>query len=247
MLDRRERHGLRIIAAGDQLGPHLCRPWLWADAGGRVGLGRDWPPSCIRRRAPTSRRSRPDRRAVAGPGGGGDGGRGRPVRVVDENDRRAGRADRQPGHSAAAAYEAAFAETVPPPVVAANRSLLAALVATNFFGQNTSAIATTEAQYGEMWAQDTGAMQGYAAASASATPAGNRSPRHRRAPAPAGPETRPPRSTQRQHRRRQRAGRRLVDSAVLLRGPQRTDESGEPRALASRGLAGAGCWACSRT
>lgn len=71
--------------------------------------------------------------------------------------------------AAAAAYEAAFAETVPPPVVAANRALLAALVATNFFGQNTSAIATTEAQYSEMWAQDTGAMQSYAASSASAT------------------------------------------------------------------------------
>jgi PPE-repeat protein len=70
---------------------------------------------------------------------------------------------------AAAAYEAAFAETVPPPVVAANRALLAALVATNFFGQNTSAIATTEAQYGEMWAQDTSAMQSYAIESASAT------------------------------------------------------------------------------
>jgi PPE-repeat protein len=71
--------------------------------------------------------------------------------------------------AAAAAYEAAFAETVPPPVVAANRSLLAALVATNFFGQNTSAIASTEAQYGEMWAQDTAAMQSYASESASAT------------------------------------------------------------------------------
>jgi PPE-repeat protein len=70
---------------------------------------------------------------------------------------------------AAAAYEAAFAETVPPPVVAANRSLLAALVATNFFGQNTGAIATTETQYGEMWAQDTAAMQTYAASAASAT------------------------------------------------------------------------------
>jgi PPE-repeat protein len=70
---------------------------------------------------------------------------------------------------AAAAYEAAFAETVPPPVVTANRSLLAALVASNFFGQNTSAIATTETQYGEMWAQDTAAMQTYAASAASAT------------------------------------------------------------------------------
>ncbi|MGA9358569.1 MAG: PPE family protein, partial [Mycobacterium sp.] len=45
--------------------------------------------------------------------------------------------------AAAAAYDAAFAETVPPPVVAANRSLLMTLVATNLFGQNTPAIATT--------------------------------------------------------------------------------------------------------
>ena len=59
--------------------------------------------------------------------------------------------------------------TVPPPVIAANRSLLAALVATNFFGQNTPAIAATEIQYAEMWAQDAVAMYGYAASSASAT------------------------------------------------------------------------------
>lgn len=71
--------------------------------------------------------------------------------------------------SAAAAYEAAFAATVPPAVVAANRALLATLVATNFFGQNTPAIAAAEAQYGEMWAQDAVAMYGYAAASASAS------------------------------------------------------------------------------
>jgi PPE-repeat protein len=71
--------------------------------------------------------------------------------------------------AAATAYEAAFAATVPPPVVAANRRLLAALVASNFFGQNTSAIATTETQYSEMWAQDAGAMQSYAGASAAAT------------------------------------------------------------------------------
>jgi PPE-repeat protein len=69
----------------------------------------------------------------------------------------------------AAAYEAAFAETVPPPVVAANRSLLAALVATNLFGQNTPSIALTETQYAEMWAQDASAMYSYAGASASAT------------------------------------------------------------------------------
>jgi hypothetical protein len=72
-------------------------------------------------------------------------------------------------HAAAAGYETAFAMTVPPPVIAANRSLQAVLVATNFFGQNTPAIAATEIQYAEMWAQDAVAMYGYAATSASAT------------------------------------------------------------------------------
>jgi PPE-repeat protein len=71
-------------------------------------------------------------------------------------------------NAAATAFEAAFAATVPPPVVAANRTLLANLVATNIFGQNTPAIAATEADYTEMWAQDAGAMNGYALASSSA-------------------------------------------------------------------------------
>jgi PPE-repeat protein len=71
--------------------------------------------------------------------------------------------------AAAAAFEAAFAMTVPPPVIAANRLLLMTLVATNFFGQNTPAIMATEAQYLEMWAQDAAAMYGYAASSAAAT------------------------------------------------------------------------------
>ena len=66
---------------------------------------------------------------------------------------------------AAAAFEAAFAMTVPPPVIAANRVLLASLTATNFFGQNTPAIAATEAQYIEMWAQDAAAMYSYAGSS----------------------------------------------------------------------------------
>ncbi|ORB11092.1 hypothetical protein BST37_20915, partial [Mycobacterium noviomagense] len=70
---------------------------------------------------------------------------------------------------AAAAYETAFAATVPPPAVAANRSLLMMLVATNILGQKTPAIAATEAQYSEMWAQDVAAMYGYATAAASAT------------------------------------------------------------------------------
>jgi PPE-repeat protein len=71
--------------------------------------------------------------------------------------------------AAVAAYEAAFTATVPLPVVAANRAQLASLVATNFLGQNTPAIAATEAQYAEMWAQDAAAMYGYASSSATAT------------------------------------------------------------------------------
>lgn len=69
---------------------------------------------------------------------------------------------------AAGAYESAFAMTVPPSMVSANRLLLMTLIATNFFGQNTPAIAATEAQYMEMWAQDAVAMYGYAATSATA-------------------------------------------------------------------------------
>ncbi|ACC39914.1 putative PPE family protein PPE29 [Mycobacterium marinum] len=70
---------------------------------------------------------------------------------------------------AASAYETAFAATVPPPVIAANRALLMGLVFTNIFGQNTPAIAATEAHYAEMWAQDAAAMYAYAGSSATAT------------------------------------------------------------------------------
>lgn len=71
--------------------------------------------------------------------------------------------------AAAAAYEAAFAATVPPALVTSNRIQLANLVATNIFGQNTMMIGETEAAYGEMWAQDATAMYTYAASSSAAT------------------------------------------------------------------------------
>lgn len=71
--------------------------------------------------------------------------------------------------AAATAYESAYAMTVPPSVVAANRSRLASLVATNLLGQNTPAIAATEVAYGEMWAQDVAAMYGYAGAAQAAS------------------------------------------------------------------------------
>jgi PPE-repeat protein len=71
--------------------------------------------------------------------------------------------------AAASAYETALAAAVPPAEIAANRSQLASLLQTNVFGQNTSAIAATEAEYGQMWAQDVATMFGYAGASAAAT------------------------------------------------------------------------------
>jgi PPE-repeat protein len=70
---------------------------------------------------------------------------------------------------AAGAYEAAFAATVPPPVIATNRALLTVLIATNILGQNTPAIAATEADYSEMWAQDAAAMYAYAGSSSTAS------------------------------------------------------------------------------
>ncbi|OBI48248.1 PPE family protein [Mycobacterium sp. E787] len=71
--------------------------------------------------------------------------------------------------AAAAAFETAYAMTVPPPLIAANRAQLMALIATNIFGQNTPAIMATEAEYSEMWAQDATAMYNYAANSAAAS------------------------------------------------------------------------------
>lgn len=71
--------------------------------------------------------------------------------------------------AAAAAFDVTLAAMVPPGVIAANRAVLQALIATNLFGQNTPAIAATETLYAEMWAQDATAMYGYAGASASAT------------------------------------------------------------------------------
>jgi PPE-repeat protein len=57
------------------------------------------------------------------------------------------------------------AAVVHPSVVTANRTRLAHLIATNYFGINFPAIAATEAQYIQMWAGNTTAMLGYHATS----------------------------------------------------------------------------------
>ena len=63
--------------------------------------------------------------------------------------------------AAASAFETALSATMHPAAVTANRTTLATLVATNFFGLNAPAIASTEFTYVEMWAADVGAMMGY--------------------------------------------------------------------------------------
>jgi PPE-repeat protein len=71
--------------------------------------------------------------------------------------------------AAAAAFETAHAAVAPPAAVAANRTLLADLIATNILGHNTARIAATEAAYDAMWVQDALAMHGYATSASSAT------------------------------------------------------------------------------
>ncbi len=71
--------------------------------------------------------------------------------------------------AAAAAFTAVRSTVIPPAVVSANRTRLAQLLATNGFGTNTAAIAQTEAQYQEMWVNNSAALSTYQAASAQAT------------------------------------------------------------------------------
>jgi PPE-repeat protein len=61
----------------------------------------------------------------------------------------------------ASSFVATQTAVVHPSLVTANRTQLAHLLATNFFGINFPAIAATEVQYMQMWAGNTTAMLGY--------------------------------------------------------------------------------------
>ena len=63
--------------------------------------------------------------------------------------------------AAAGAYQTAYASMVPLPLITANRAELTTLVANNFLGQNTGAIAQNEAEYLDMWIQDALGMDTY--------------------------------------------------------------------------------------
>jgi PPE-repeat protein len=71
--------------------------------------------------------------------------------------------------AAASAYESALAAMVPPPVIEANRAQWKWLAEANCLGQTGPAIADTEADYEQMWAQDTEAMYTFARDSADAS------------------------------------------------------------------------------
>ena len=71
--------------------------------------------------------------------------------------------------ASAAAYETAFAATVPPPVVAVNRATQAALLPLAVIPTVAAEIAALDAQYAEMWAQDALAMTAYQAGATAAS------------------------------------------------------------------------------
>src|SRR5271156_1900517 len=71
--------------------------------------------------------------------------------------------------ASASAHESAFAATVPPPAINANRAQQRSLAKANHLGQISPAIADIDAEYDQMWAQDADAMYAYACASADAS------------------------------------------------------------------------------
>src|SRR6202453_437326 len=71
--------------------------------------------------------------------------------------------------TAASAFNSVQASVVPTATVAANRTRLARLLATNGFGRNLPAIAQTESEYQTMWANNSAAMIRYQAASSQAS------------------------------------------------------------------------------
>jgi len=71
--------------------------------------------------------------------------------------------------TAAAAFTSTLVSMVHPSVVAANRTRLMQLLATNWFGINLPAIAETEQEYQMMWANNSAAMSRYQVTSQQAT------------------------------------------------------------------------------
>ena len=111
---------------------------------------------------------RADRRSLAGPGVSVNGGGGHTLSRVAEHRGCARRADCRTGPCGSGSLRCRLRDDGSASRGRGQPYAAAALVATNVMGQNTAAIAATEALYGEMWAQDAAAMYGYAGSSAAA-------------------------------------------------------------------------------
>lgn len=133
-------------AEPDGPGQDVCRPRLRVVIGRGHRLGRAGHRAAIHRSVVSDSALRADRWTVDGAVFGRDGRRAAPY--VQWLTTSAAHAEQTATRAKAAAadYESAFAMVVPPPVIATNRSLLAA----NVVGQNTMAIAANEADYAEM-------------------------------------------------------------------------------------------------
>src|SRR6202012_5842214 len=87
---------------------------------------------------------------------------------LDSAGEQAGRTAEQ-AESALRAYQSAFAATVPPPVIEANRKRRLETAASNQLGQQSVSVADIDAEYEDMWVQNAAAMYAYASASAEAS------------------------------------------------------------------------------
>ena len=121
---------------------------------------------------------------------------------------------------AAAAYQTAYASMVPPPVITANRAELTTLVANNFLGQNTGAIANNEADYLSMWIQDALGMDTYQQTSqqAAALPAQAAAPQVASGSVPAAASAAATSGQRRHHAVDRGAARRLCGPLRRRRG-----------------------------
>ena len=162
-------YGFRGLTTRNQLRADVCRAGVGVDAGRRNGLERVGRRVAVHGILVRISDFGVDRRRVVGPSSTAMAAAATPY--LAWMSATAGQAEEAAAQAraAASAYQSALTAMVPPAMIAANRTQLASLTATNILGQNTPAIAANEAQYGEMWAQDATAMYGYAGNSAAAS------------------------------------------------------------------------------
>ena len=161
--------GLRHASARSQLGSDVLRGGVGPDAGRRISLA--WACRRIAFDGNGLQLSAlgADRPSMAWSVVGDDGGCGRALRGVAEHHCGAGRADRGTGRGRCGGLRGRVRGHGAPAGDRGEPCPADGPCRDQLLGQNTPAIAATEAQYAEMWAQDAAAMYGYAGSSAAAS------------------------------------------------------------------------------